>query len=140
MSLVAPNRKPGRKRLAEIAKTTGLFEDVYDHMPPDLEGHSPLFAVESAGNTSTTAENTALNRYRCVLFVRRIDFAATEDALDDLAHALRVELLKQSGSTDDWHFLTIDEQASETGSVVTDETHGVQYRTEDIFIDATIIC
>lgn len=139
MTLVAPNRKGGRKRLKQIAEDTGLFFKTFDHMPPDLEGHSPLFAVESAGNIDTTQENTAVNRYRCVIFVIRKDHGATEDALDDLAHDLRQALLDRSGSTDDWHMLTIDETPSETGSVITNEAHGVQYRTEDIFVDAILI-
>ncbi len=140
MSLIAPNRKAGRKLLKQIAEDTGLFDSTFDHMPPELDGTSPLFAVESYGNAGTSQENTAVNRYRCVIFVRRIDFGEAEDALDDIAYALRKALLEKSSGTDAWHFTQIDDEPSLTGSTVTDETHGVQYRTEDIFVDAIQIC
>lgn len=126
------SRKAARDALA------GLIEDnvttlqaVYAREVPDFGGLSPVAMVRSEGTRPGPA--LALNQFQrehaLLVSLYWKWQSTTEDDLDDLSEDVYDLLEANSGPTDDWGSLTIDEQFSAMDYPVID---GVMYRVEQI--------
>lgn len=125
------SRKAARQALAELLGTIPTFQAVYAELQADFGGLSPICMLASDG--SRPAETTVLAGYErehaILIGIWWARHDTVEDDMDDLSQDVWDVLEANTGPTNDWGGLTIDEQFSQTDWPIVD---GVQYRLEVI--------
>lgn len=125
------SRKAARAALKTLLETITTFEGVYDQLQADFGGLSPICMLASDG--SRPAETTTLAGYErehaILIGLWWARHATVEDDIDDLSAAVWDVLEANTGPTNDWGGLTIDEQFSQQDWPIVD---GVMYRLEVI--------
>ncbi len=140
MSLEIPDREPQRRRLHTLMEETGEFQKVWRAMSKSFERKSPVCCVYSDGSGPTLREVNKINGFRIVILVRRDqDAELAEDKIDQLGKKVREKLLAHHND-DLWQGLEFDEEPSIMDYYPSGETDGIQYRYEEIFINAPSIC
>jgi len=118
------NRKNARDSL--VTALTGItgFQAIYDHLPKDFDGQSPVCCVDALSQYPQFSPAVAEPfRFAVWVWVDRADAAAAEDLLDDLAQDV-------ADAVKVWHngFFYQESEASY------EELEKGQYRTETHFV------
>lgn len=126
-------RKEAREALATLLATINTFVAVYDRLPPDFGGLSPVGMVYSVGTKVGPARTLGQYQKEHALLVSLWwrQGSATEDEIDILSDAVWELLEDNSGPTATWDSIEADDQFSFMDFPIID---GVQYRTEAILV------
>lgn len=140
------SRKAARAQLKSILKTgvETIFDiddwslAAYESEAKSFGGQSPVLTVHSDGNRSDFTDYAReYHRFWVTWYWLRDDPDTTEDALDDLAAAVRQTLIDNTEAAGYWQDLIFDEEFSEASYVIID---GNQYRSERLRVTVFSIC
>jgi len=122
--MTVQNRKTARASLLAALETITAFAEVYDYLPKDLSGLSPVCTIESGpADYAWLPSDQNMFKFIVGVWVRRDDAEDAEDLLDDLSYAV-------AGVIQDWHSATFY-QESDPGYDLIDQ---VYYRSEAHFV------
>jgi hypothetical protein len=117
------NRKEVRKHVVETLQGADLgIQVVYDHVPKDPKGQSPILTVESGPVIYPTGTDETLEVAVGLIlgiWVRRDNASSAEDLLDDLSSAV-------AGTIDD----TYNARFSQPSALDYEMLDGIEYRIE----------